>query len=95
RPAHGRRCFCKSMELVSEFSTTFTFSVYYKPEEDKCLPFFYQGEGGNANRFRSERHCNSTCVGIHGELITISSCVFVFFCCFFNNMLMLIYLVLR
>uniref|UniRef100_A0A3B5MTJ9 BPTI/Kunitz inhibitor domain-containing protein n=1 Tax=Xiphophorus couchianus TaxID=32473 RepID=A0A3B5MTJ9_9TELE len=59
--------------------TTFTFFVYYKHEEDKCLPFFYQGQGGNANRFKSERDCNRTCVGIHGELITISSYLFVGF----------------
>uniref|UniRef100_M3ZME4 Kunitz-type serine protease inhibitor bitisilin-3-like n=1 Tax=Xiphophorus maculatus TaxID=8083 RepID=M3ZME4_XIPMA len=142
--------------------TTFTFFVYYKHEEDKCLPFFYQGQGGNANRFKSERECmrncsinseklyptdetaacrfkyaaggcnsylvryyydsihdkckkflwsgcfgngnrffdfkscNRTCVGIHGELITISSYLFVFFfSLIFNNMLMLILLVLR
>uniref|UniRef100_A0A3B3TXE8 BPTI/Kunitz inhibitor domain-containing protein n=1 Tax=Poecilia latipinna TaxID=48699 RepID=A0A3B3TXE8_9TELE len=138
--------FCHSTEFCNlpqdpGQGSTFTFSVYYNPEEDKCLPFFYQGEGGNANRFRSERQCmrncsfnfetlyptdachfkyapggcnskrlryyydaihdkcktffwtgcfgngnrffdlescNRTCVGIHGELITISSCVLVF-----------------
>uniref|UniRef100_A0A3B5N0R1 BPTI/Kunitz inhibitor domain-containing protein n=1 Tax=Xiphophorus couchianus TaxID=32473 RepID=A0A3B5N0R1_9TELE len=74
--------FCHSTEFCNLPSdpgegTTFTFFVYYKHEEDKCLPFFYQGQGGNANRFKSERDCNRTCVGIHGELITISSYLFV------------------
>uniref|UniRef100_A0A3B5MSS8 BPTI/Kunitz inhibitor domain-containing protein n=1 Tax=Xiphophorus couchianus TaxID=32473 RepID=A0A3B5MSS8_9TELE len=76
RPAHGQ--FCNLPSDPGE-GTTFTFFVYYKHEEDKCLPFFYQGQGGNANRFKSERDCNRTCVGIHGELITISSYLFVGF----------------
>ncbi|XP_007556856.1 kunitz-type serine protease inhibitor bitisilin-3 [Poecilia formosa] len=55
-----RQEFCNLPQDPGQGST-FTFSVYYKPEEDKCLPFFYQGEGGNANRFRSERQCMRNC----------------------------------
>uniref|UniRef100_A0A3B5MY82 BPTI/Kunitz inhibitor domain-containing protein n=1 Tax=Xiphophorus couchianus TaxID=32473 RepID=A0A3B5MY82_9TELE len=58
--------FCHSTEFCNLPSdpgegTTFTFFVYYKHEEDKCLPFFYQGQGGNANRFKSERECMRNC----------------------------------
>ncbi|XP_043979690.1 BPTI/Kunitz domain-containing protein [Gambusia affinis] len=52
--------FCK-LPSDAGHGSTFTFFVYYKHEEDKCLPFFYQGQGGNANRFRSERECLRNC----------------------------------
>ncbi|XP_047203944.1 BPTI/Kunitz domain-containing protein [Girardinichthys multiradiatus] len=41
--------------------TTFSFSVFYNYTTDQCLPFFYQGEGGNANRFQNERECLRNC----------------------------------
>uniref|UniRef100_A0A3Q2PVM1 BPTI/Kunitz inhibitor domain-containing protein n=1 Tax=Fundulus heteroclitus TaxID=8078 RepID=A0A3Q2PVM1_FUNHE len=41
--------------------TNFSFAVYYDHKQDKCMPFFYQGQGGNANRFRNERECLRNC----------------------------------
>lgn len=52
--------FCKEPPDMGR-GTTFAFSVYYDPQIDKCNPFFYQGEGGNANRFSSERECLRNC----------------------------------
>ncbi|KAF6738943.1 Kunitz-type serine protease inhibitor LmKTT-1a, partial [Oryzias melastigma] len=52
--------FCKEPPDMGR-GTTFAFSVYYDPQIDKCNPFFYQGEGGNANRFSSERDCLRNC----------------------------------
>ncbi|KAM4734061.1 inter-alpha-trypsin inhibitor [Anableps anableps] len=52
--------FCKLASDPGE-GTTFSFAVYYSYEKDKCLPFFYQGQGGNANRFQSERECIRNC----------------------------------
>ncbi|KAM9753529.1 kunitz-type serine protease inhibitor bitisilin-3 isoform 1-T1 [Menidia menidia] len=39
----------------------FLFSVFYDPTSDQCKPFFYQGEGGNNNRFLNERECMRNC----------------------------------
>ncbi|GAA6221373.1 kunitz-type U19-barytoxin-Tl1a-like [Lates japonicus] len=39
----------------------FLFSLYYDPVKDQCNPFFYHGEGGNANRFVNERECIRNC----------------------------------
>ncbi|XP_041853425.1 BPTI/Kunitz domain-containing protein [Melanotaenia boesemani] len=39
----------------------FQFSVYYDVTSDTCNPFFYQGEGGNANRFASDIECMRNC----------------------------------
>ncbi|XP_004069677.1 kunitz-type U19-barytoxin-Tl1a [Oryzias latipes] len=52
--------FCKEPNDPGH-GTIFAFSMYYDPKSDQCNPFFYQGEGGNANRFTSERHCMSNC----------------------------------
>lgn len=41
--------------------TSFTFFVYYDPKADSCSPFFYKGQGGNRNRFQSERDCMRNC----------------------------------
>ncbi|XP_061577786.1 BPTI/Kunitz domain-containing protein [Cololabis saira] len=41
--------------------TLFIFSVYYDAGRDRCNPFFYTGEGGNANRFITERECLRNC----------------------------------
>uniref|UniRef100_A0A3P9IIE1 Si:dkeyp-73b11.8 n=1 Tax=Oryzias latipes TaxID=8090 RepID=A0A3P9IIE1_ORYLA len=52
--------FCKEPHDTGH-GTIFAFSMYYDPKSDQCNPFFYQGEGGNANRFTSERDCMSNC----------------------------------
>ncbi|XP_072242004.1 inter-alpha-trypsin inhibitor isoform X2 [Leuresthes tenuis] len=44
------------------------FSVYYDADSDQCKPFFYQGEGGNANRFVNERECLRNCSAKAAEL---------------------------
>lgn len=41
--------------------TSFIFAVYYDAASDQCKPFFYQGQGGNANRFVTERECMRNC----------------------------------
>ncbi|KAF7224396.1 inter-alpha-trypsin inhibitor [Nothobranchius furzeri] len=41
--------------------TNFTFFVFYDHASDRCNPFFYNGEGGNGNRFTSESDCLRTC----------------------------------
>ncbi|KAL7858231.1 hypothetical protein AOLI_G00183330 [Acnodon oligacanthus] len=35
--------------------------LYYDKNTDKCQPFRYLGEGGNANRFIAEVHCMRNC----------------------------------
>lgn len=39
----------------------FEFSLYFDQESQRCSPFMYKGEGGNANRFYSERECIRNC----------------------------------
>uniref|UniRef100_A0A3P9D7R1 BPTI/Kunitz inhibitor domain-containing protein n=1 Tax=Maylandia zebra TaxID=106582 RepID=A0A3P9D7R1_9CICH len=41
--------------------TSFNFAVYYDVSKDQCSPFLYNGEGGNANRFQTERECLRNC----------------------------------
>ncbi|XP_028925991.1 tissue factor pathway inhibitor [Ornithorhynchus anatinus] len=38
---------------------------YYYPPKNRCMPFFYNGCGGNRNRFGSHEKCLATC-GISG-----------------------------
>ncbi|XP_036005361.1 BPTI/Kunitz domain-containing protein isoform X7 [Fundulus heteroclitus] len=52
--------FC-SLPMDPGQGTNFSFAVYYDHKQDKCMPFFYQGQGGNANRFRNERECLRNC----------------------------------
>ncbi|XP_074488968.1 inter-alpha-trypsin inhibitor [Sebastes fasciatus] len=40
---------------------SFTFALYYDPVQDRCIPFLFKGEGGNANRFLNERECIRNC----------------------------------
>lgn len=35
--------------------------LYYDAAEDRCVPFKYTGQGGNQNRFSSERTCMRNC----------------------------------
>ncbi|XP_078265961.1 inter-alpha-trypsin inhibitor [Rhinoraja longicauda] len=44
------------------------FEWFYSKDEDKCQPFFYNGAGGNRNRFSNETHCLKTCSGKYSEL---------------------------
>lgn len=37
------------------------YLVYYDSNDDQCYPFIYKGEGGNANRFRTEMECIRNC----------------------------------
>lgn len=39
----------------------FNFALHYDPVADKCFPFIYRGQGGNANRFENERECIRNC----------------------------------
>ncbi|XP_067445942.1 BPTI/Kunitz domain-containing protein [Thunnus thynnus] len=41
--------------------TSFEFYVYYDYTNDKCNPFLYKGQGGNANRFKTEKECIRNC----------------------------------
>ncbi|XP_029992555.1 papilin [Sphaeramia orbicularis] len=40
---------------------SFQFAMFYDPAIDKCSPFIYKGQGGNANRFNNERECIRNC----------------------------------
>lgn len=44
------------------------FEWFYSKDEDKCQPFFYNGAGGNRNRFSNETHCLQTCSNKYSEL---------------------------
>uniref|UniRef100_A0AAY4DL00 BPTI/Kunitz inhibitor domain-containing protein n=1 Tax=Denticeps clupeoides TaxID=299321 RepID=A0AAY4DL00_9TELE len=39
----------------------FRIYLYYNRDSDKCLPFKYYGNGGNGNRFLSEKDCMRNC----------------------------------
>jgi len=34
---------------------------FYDSKFEFCVPFFYKGEGGNSNRFNSDKDCMRTC----------------------------------
>ncbi|XP_067255073.1 BPTI/Kunitz domain-containing protein [Chanodichthys erythropterus] len=34
---------------------------FYDPQLQFCVPFFYKGEGGNLNRFDSDKNCTKAC----------------------------------
>ncbi|XP_026221169.1 boophilin-G2 [Anabas testudineus] len=40
---------------------SFLYALYYDPISDLCNPFIYKGEGGNENRFQTERDCIRNC----------------------------------
>ncbi|XP_038561684.1 BPTI/Kunitz domain-containing protein [Micropterus salmoides] len=40
---------------------SFNFALYYDASKDQCNPFIYKGQGGNANRFESEKQCMRNC----------------------------------
>lgn len=39
----------------------------FSSTENRCVPFYYTGCGGNDNRFDSERACGEACPAAHGE----------------------------
>ncbi|KAL4658704.1 boophilin-H2-like [Arapaima gigas] len=42
--------------------------LYYDKVQDKCLPFQYKGEGGNENRFLTDRMCMKNCSATAEEI---------------------------
>lgn len=34
---------------------------YYNKDLERCVPFFYKGDGGNGNRFDTELQCMGNC----------------------------------
>lgn len=42
--------------------------LYYSKAEDKCHPFRYGGQGGNENRFYTDRMCMQNCSSGAGDL---------------------------
>lgn len=34
---------------------------YYDKDLERCVPFFYKGDGGNGNRFATELQCMGNC----------------------------------
>nr|XP_057932141.1 BPTI/Kunitz domain-containing protein [Doryrhamphus excisus] len=40
---------------------SFIIALHYEPTQDRCNPFIYKGQGGNANRFLRERECMTNC----------------------------------
>ncbi|XP_073686177.1 BPTI/Kunitz domain-containing protein [Garra rufa] len=41
---------------------------FYDPESEACVPFFYNGEGGNSNQFDTDRDCVKACSPKAAEL---------------------------
>ncbi|XP_029010370.1 BPTI/Kunitz domain-containing protein [Betta splendens] len=41
--------------------TKFLAFLFYNSTTGQCNPFIYKGEGGNANRFRSDKDCIKNC----------------------------------
>lgn len=52
--------FCRLKQDEGQ-GTSFTFATYYDVTTDRCNPFLYKGQGGNANRFENERECIRNC----------------------------------
>lgn len=40
---------------------SFVHHLYYDSASGQCNPFIYKGEGGNANRFKSDKDCMRNC----------------------------------
>ncbi|KAI2660211.1 BPTI Kunitz domain-containing -like protein [Labeo rohita] len=41
---------------------------FYDPKQQVCVPFFYKGEGGNDNRFNTDKDCMIACSAKGNEL---------------------------
>uniref|UniRef100_G3NL40 Si:dkeyp-73b11.8 n=1 Tax=Gasterosteus aculeatus aculeatus TaxID=481459 RepID=G3NL40_GASAC len=59
--------FCQ-LPADSGEGSSFIFALSYDPVSDQCNPFFYKGQGGNGNRFQSERECIRNC-SVNAEAI--------------------------
>ncbi|XP_030623932.1 kunitz-type U19-barytoxin-Tl1a [Chanos chanos] len=44
------------------------FRYHYDQDRGFCLPFYYKGEGGNDNRFETERACMEACSSKSAEV---------------------------
>jgi hypothetical protein len=40
---------------------------FFNPSENKCMPFYYSGCGGNSNRFETQKACEADCPPKVGE----------------------------
>jgi hypothetical protein len=40
---------------------------YFSPSDNKCMPFYYNGCGGNENNYESETSCADNCPSVVGE----------------------------
>lgn len=41
---------------------------HYDPESGVCTPFFYKGQGGNSNRYDSDKDCLGSCSEKYNEM---------------------------
>uniref|UniRef100_A0A673CXG3 BPTI/Kunitz inhibitor domain-containing protein n=1 Tax=Sphaeramia orbicularis TaxID=375764 RepID=A0A673CXG3_9TELE len=55
---------------------SFQFAMFYDPAIDKCSPFIYKGQGGNANRFNNERECIRNCSVNAEDIYPMDACHF-------------------
>lgn len=81
---YGPTDFCQLPEDEGE-GTNYIFSLFYDATQDRCSPFLYKGEGGNANRFENERDCIRNC-SANAENIypmdgNVTLNIYVFICC--------------
>ncbi|KAG8012674.1 Kunitz-type serine protease inhibitor bitisilin-3 [Nibea albiflora] len=58
--SHTPAVFCH-MPVDEGTGMNFQFALYFDQESQRCHPFMYKGEGGNANRFLNERECIRNC----------------------------------
>ncbi|XP_039615339.1 uncharacterized protein LOC120532916 isoform X1 [Polypterus senegalus] len=74
RVGDGSKCFCGHLlkehknytafcnENMDEGTGSSVFHMYYYSSTDStCYPFIYKGEGGNNNRFDSDKECMKNC----------------------------------
>lgn len=86
---YGPTEFCELPSDIGE-GPNFIFSLYYVAAQDRCDPFIYKGQGGNANRFSNEKDCIRNCSSssesiypMNGKVI-LNICISIWLlgCCF-------------